>query len=275
MDEKDQERLRLLLELFPNAAAQLRGALGNIEFAVSRIVPPEARDFNREMDRNAALLYQSYYRLLRLVNNFSDAPFLLDNKPLDLVDRDLTVLVGDVCRKAEAMAELRGLYLEFESQLPEGHLVAVHPQGIERLLLNLLSNAFKFTPAGGSVRVGLQKVGERILLTVTDTGCGISEELLPTLFDRCLHTERRDPAPHGLGLGLPICQGIARAHGGQMMAVSAPGKGTRMTLSLPDRRSDHPVISDLSFDYAGGFDRVLLELSDALPMEAFLQRRTD
>ena len=64
MDEKDQERLRLLLELFPNAAAQLRGALGNIEFAVSRIVPPEARDFNREMDRNAALLYQSYYRAL-------------------------------------------------------------------------------------------------------------------------------------------------------------------------------------------------------------------
>lgn len=275
MDEKDQERLRLLLELFPNAAAQLRGALGNIEFAVSRLVPPEARDFDREMDRNAALLYQSYYRLLRLVNNFSDAPYLLDDKPLELVDRDLAVLVGELCRKAEAMAELRGLHLTFESQLPEGHLVAVHPEGIERLLLNLLSNAFKFTPAGGSVRVGLQKVGENILLTVTDTGCGISEELLPTLFDRCLHTDRWDPAPHGLGLGLPICQGIARAHGGQMMAVSTPGKGTRMTLSLPDRRSDHPVISDLPFDYAGGFDRVLLELSDALPMEAFLQRRTD
>ena len=275
MDEKDQERLRLLLELFPNAAAQLRGALGNIEFAVSRLVPPEARDFNREMDRNTALLYQSYYRLLRLENNFSDAPYLLDDKPLELVDRDLAVLVGELCRKAEAMAELRGLHLTFESQLPEGHLVAVHPEGIERLLLNLLSNAFKFTPAGGSVRVGLQKVGENILLTVTDTGCGISEELLPTLFDRCLHTDRRDPAPHGLALGLPICQGIARAHGGQMMAVSTPGKGTRMTLSLPDRRSDHPVISDLPFDYAGGFDRVLLELSDALPMEAFLQRRTD
>ena len=48
-----------------------------------------------------------------------------------------------------------------------------------------------------------------------------------------------------------------------------------MTLSLPDRRSDHLVISDLPFDYAGGFDRVLLELSDVLPMEAFLQRRTD
>ena len=60
-----------------------------------------------------------------------------------------------------------------------------------------------------------------------------------------------------------------------MMAVSTPGKGTRMTLSLPDRRSDHLVISDLPFDYAGGFDHVLMELSDALPSRAFLQKYLD
>lgn len=274
MDEKDREQLRLLLELFPNVAAQLRGALGNMEFAVSRLAPPEARDFNCELDRNAAVLYQSYYRLLRLVNNFSDAAKLLDTAPLPLYDRDLTELVGEVCRKAEPMAELLRLQFQFRSEL-KPHLVAVNPEGLERLLLNLLSNAFKFTPAGGSVTVELKAARGKVLLCVADSGCGISEELMPTLFDRYLHTDRMDPPPHGLGLGLPICQQIARAHGGRLMAVSTPGKGTQITLSLPDRLSGNPVVSDLPFDYAGGFDRTLMELSDALPSEAFLQRSTD
>ena len=274
MDEKDQEQLRLLLELFPNVAAQLRGALGNIEFAVSRLAPPEARDFNRELDQNAAVLYQSYYRLLRLVNNFSDAAKLLDAAPPPLYDRDLAELVGGVCRKAEPMAELLHLRFQFRSEL-KPHPVAVNPDGLERLLLNLLSNAFKFTPAGGSVTVELKAAHGKVLLCVADSGRGIPEELMPTLFDRYLHTDRMDPPPHGLGLGLPICQQIARAHGGQLMVVSTPGKGTRVTLSLPDRLSGNPVVSDLSFDYAGGFDRTLMELSDALPPEAFLQRNTD
>jgi len=274
MDEKEKERQRLLLELLPNVSAQLRGALGNIGIAVSRLAPPDVRDENAQMDQDAAILYQSYYRLLRLVNNFSDAAWMLSEEPVALCDRDLSELVGEICQKAEPLAEMLQLKLEFHSEL-KPHRVAVNPEGLERLLLNLLSNAFKFTPAGGSVTVELKAAQGWIKLLVTDTGCGISDELMPTLFDRYNHSQRRDPYPHGLGLGLSICKRIAQAHGGTIMARSAPGEWTQIIVSLPDQRSGNTTVSDLPFDYAGGFNRTLLELSDALPVKCFTQRHTD
>ncbi|MEG1682523.1 MAG: sensor histidine kinase, partial [Oscillospiraceae bacterium] len=254
---------QLLTQLFPNAAAQLRSALGNIEIAMSHLAPPDKREADGDLDAAAAILYQSYYRLLRLVNNLSDAPLLLEDSPLPLEDRDLVSLTEELCHRAEPQAELLGLQLRFSSTM-DSHLVAVNAPKIQRLLLNLLSNAFKFTPRGGSVTVGLKPVSGKLLLSVADTGCGISDELAATLFDRYLHTDRMDPPPHGLGLGLPLCRRIAVGHGGDLITVPRLSQGLTIALSLPDRRVGNGVLSDLRFDYTGGFNPTLLELSDAL-----------
>ena len=143
------------------------------------------------------------------------------------------------------------------------------------LFRSLLSNAFKFTPAGGTVTVGVRFSGKRALLSVSDTGCGIQEDLMPFLFDRYLRDEVQAPDPHGLGLGLAICQHIAERHGGTMIAESRPGQGSRFTLSLPDRRCGTADVSDVKFDYSGGFNPLLLALADALPPQAFSQRHLD
>ena len=71
-----------------------------------------------------------------------------------------------------------------------------------------------------------------------------------------------------MGLGLTLCSRIARGHGGILTAESHPGKGSRFTVSLPDRQMGS-TISDLSFDYSGGFNRILLALADSMPPEAF------
>ncbi|MEG1684243.1 MAG: sensor histidine kinase [Oscillospiraceae bacterium] len=269
-DENEQ----LLTRLFPSAAAQLRSALGNIQIAISRLAPADKRKIDGALDADTAILYQSYYRLLRLVNNFSDAPLLLEDKPLPLEDRDLVALTADICRRAEPQAELLGLQLRFSCTMGS-HPVAINAVKIERLLLNLLSNAFKFTPRGGSVTVSLKPVSGKLLLSVADTGCGISDDLASTLFDRYLHTERMDPPPHGLGLGLPLCHWIAVGHGGDLVTVPRTTPGLTIALSLPDRRVGNSVVSDLRFDYTGGFNLTLLELADALPVEAFAQRNMD
>ena len=86
-----------------------------------------------------------------------------------------------------------------------------------------------------------------------------------------IQTARTSPPPHGLGLGLSLCRRIAARHGGMLMAESQMGKGSRFTLSLPDRQVDGAV-SDIPFDYAGGFNRTLLALADALPAQSFLIR---
>lgn len=262
-----------LAALFPDIAAQLRRGLSNLHMVTSQLVPEAAREQDPALDAKAALMDQSYYQLLRLANSMTSASLLTSDTPLQLRDRDLVHLVGSVCSKAGDLAPLLGLELRFICA-PERHMCAVCPDLLEQLLYHLLSNAFKFTPAGGAVTVELRFKDKQILLSVEDTGCGIPEERLPTLFDRYCHPGQMDPPPHGLGLGLPLCRRIAEGHRGMLLAESKVGKGSRFTLALPDQTIGSGV-SDIPFDYAGGFNRTLLALADALPPKAFLHNNQD
>lgn len=270
----DNDKEELLHQVFPSIASQLRGSLGNIHSALNRIAPVEERERDARLDADAALLYQSYYRILRVVNNLTDASGLLDDAPLPVENDDIVGFCHDLCRRSEDLARLRGHELLFKSE-KSGHIMAFNSEYLERLLLNLLSNAFKFTPEGGTVTVSVKVRPSVVELTVLDTGEGIPQELLPTLFDRYLHVGRMDPPPHGLGLGLPICRRIAAGHGGSIMVTSTEGVGTRVVVSLPNRQTDTVRVKDMGFDYAGGFNHTLLELSDALPYTAFTHRDLD
>ena len=258
--------------LFSNIAAQLRGGLSNLHLAAAQLVSAEAREQDPELDARAALLDQSYYQLLRLVNNLSAAAqYLGSDRPLPLQDRDVVETVRDLCAQAGGPASLLGLELRFICA-PEQHVCAFHQASLELLIHQLLSNAFKFTPSGGTVTVELKFHAKRMLLSVEDTGGGIPPEHLEALFDRYLHGEPLAPAPQGLGLGLPLCRAIAEGHGGTIMAESVVGKGSRFTLSIPDRQIGTSGVSDIALDYSGGFNRTLLALADALPARAFLLR---
>ena len=256
-----------LAALFPAIAAQMRCALSNLHLAAAQLAPESAREQDPRLDARAAVLDQSYYQLLRLVNTLSAAARLSSDLPLSLEDRDIVELVSEICQRAGALAPLLDLEVRFSCPM-EHHLCAFAPDALEQLLYHLLSNAFKFTPAGGTVTVELRRSQGRILLRVSDTGCGISEERLATLFAPPQQPDRPAPPPHGVGLGLSLCRRIAEAHGGTLMAESRPGKGSRFTLSLPDRQSGQQV-QDIRFDYSGGFNRTLLALADALPARAF------
>ena len=261
-------------ELFPSIATQVRYALSNIHLAAVAMATPEQRENNPELDRHAALLDQSYYQLLRLVNNLTTAAYMKESLPFPLQDRDLADLLGSLCCKCASLAAMMQIRLNF--MCAASHLTcAVYRDSLELLLYQLLSNSLKFTPAGGSITVELKTVGDRVMLSVADTGSGIDPELLSSLFDRYLHKDLMNPSPHGLGLGLPLCRRIAEGHGGNIFAESKPGKGTKITLSIPLRRTGIAAVQDMPFDYCGGFNKTLLELSDALPRDAFLQQNQD
>ena len=268
--EQDENHLA---SLFPDVATQLRVALSNLHLAAVRLAPAEARENDPALDKKAALFDQSYYRLLRRVNSLSSAAWLTNSDPLPLQDRDIVTLVREICEKAGDLAPLLGLELRFVCTM-ERHICAVAPDALEQAVYQLLSNAFKFTPAGGTVTVELQVKKKLVLLSVTDTGRGIPEERLPTLFDRYLHGGQPDPLSHGLGLGLPLCRRVAEGHGGTLMARSRIGEGSQFTLSLPDQQVGGGV-SDIRFDYTGGFNRTLMNLADALPVKAFLRNNQD
>jgi signal transduction histidine kinase len=115
---------------------------------------------------------------------------------------------------------------------------------IREMLLNLIDNAIKYTPAGGAVGVGLSEEDGAVVMTVRDSGIGIAPGDLPHIFDRFW---RADPARSrtgdrpGTGLGLAITKWIAEAHGGSITVQSRPGRGTIFTVRLP-RRSVVPAL---------------------------------
>ncbi len=103
-----------------------------------------------------------------------------------------------------------------------------------RVFLNLLDNAVQFTPAGGRVEAAIRATPDRVMVTVTDTGCGIPPADLPFIFERFYRVDKaRARRSGGTGLGLAIAREIVRAHGGEITAASEPGVGSRFTVSLP------------------------------------------
>jgi len=106
------------------------------------------------------------------------------------------------------------------------------PRWLHQVITNLLTNALKFTPAGGTVTVDVRAAGTDAVLTVTDTGTGISEDELPHIFDR-FWRGRQAAQTSGSGIGLAIAAELALAHGGRLTATSEVGRGTQMTLTLP------------------------------------------
>lgn len=275
MKEYSQEELRLLTEVLPNVAQELRGAMANVYAAANRLAPASARENDERVDKNASVFMQSYYRMYRVVGNLTDARMLAEaGRFSTLVNDDIVGVVRGVCERAEALFEGEGVTLEFISD-KSGHVIRMDAALIERMLLNLLSNALKFTPAGGRVEVRVRVAPRSVYLTVADTGRGIAPEELESVFDRFLDTAAISPPPHGMGLGLALCRRIAQGHGGAIVAESEEGRGARFTVSLPNERSDSVMLRQGGAIFTEGFNETLLGLSDALSVGAFSYKYLD
>lgn len=166
-----------------------------------------------------------------LVSNFVEfsrieaGRHVVDRRPVDLVE-----VLSRLVQHHAPRARRKGVELTLdEAPMPE--IEGDRPQ-IERVLVNLLGNAIKYTPRGGRIRVHARHDGHAVAISVQDTGPGIGAEDLPAIFEKY----RRAPAAHrvdGVGLGLFIARTIARAHGGDVQVASAPGRGSTFTLVLP------------------------------------------
>lgn len=271
-DHRSDENIN---DVLGQVAYQMKETMDTMYAALQRIAPAEARDADGELDDNAAMLTRNFYRLRRLSGNLEeagnlDAPLIPPQKNDDIIG-----LCAAVTERAQHPAEMLGLTLEFKSER-SSYIIALDAMRIERLLLNLLSNAFKFTPAGGKVTVEVRVTPRQVELSVSDTGRGISPEQMEGLFDRYRRMNFPDGSPRGLGLGLPICRKIAADHGGTLVVLSDEGKGTTVIASLENKKSVMLTMNTwIAPDYSGGFNRTLLELADALPRQAFSSKLID
>jgi signal transduction histidine kinase len=148
---------------------------------------------------------------------------------------DLRDLVNEASETASILGEAPGITVRTER--PETPvLIPIDRSRIRQLLLNLVTNAIKYTPSGGKVSIGLVDQGESVALIVGDNGIGIPAADLPHVFDRFYRVDTarsRTGQRPGAGLGLAITKWIAEAHGGNITVQSRPGRGTVFTVTLP------------------------------------------
>jgi signal transduction histidine kinase len=136
-------------------------------------------------------------------------------------------------------ADEKNLRIDVDIDAASG-VVLGDPGRLQQVVSNLLANAIKFTPEGGSVRVGLRDGGDSLRVVVSDTGQGIDPAFLPHVFDRFRQEDGTRTRRHGgLGLGLSIVRDLVHLHGGSVSAESAgPGQGAKFTVTLPRHVED-------------------------------------
>jgi signal transduction histidine kinase len=152
--------------------------------------------------------------------------------PLRVEEFYLNDVVEEACRAMKVIAAANGVSLTVD--LAEDVAFSGDEDLIRRLITNLLDNAIKYTPSGGSVSVKLASEQTAVKIIVSDTGQGIPAEAAAHVFERFYRVDKaRSRAEGGSGLGLAIARWIAEAHKGSIDLVSIPGKGSEFTVSMP------------------------------------------
>ncbi|GAA2356773.1 PAS domain-containing sensor histidine kinase [Dactylosporangium salmoneum] len=230
--ELDKVRADLVATVSHELRTPLTSILGNVEVIVDgdagEVAPPQARLLGA-VERNARRLLALIEDLLML-SRIEAGAVKINASPVQL----RAVVAGAL----EALQAVRGQReVRLDVDLPEEPLV-VHGDRdqLERVIINLLDNALKFTPSGGSARLSAGLDGEQVRLTVADTGMGIPEDEIEQIFEQFFRSSRsHERQSQGTGLGLAITKSIVERHGGRIWAAPAAGRGTVVTCLLPHR----------------------------------------
>jgi signal transduction histidine kinase len=217
----DEQRRSFMADVTHELRTPLSVIRGQAEAIADGVYPADAAHLAPILDATQAL--DRLVEDLRTLAMTDAGNLVLTKEPTDLGQ-----LVQDTVDSFRSQAESAGVSLtaEVADNLPA---VEVDPARIRQVISNLLSNAIRHTPSGGSVKVALNSPSDQVTLTVADTGEGIPPELLPHVFERFM----KGPNSTGSGLGLAIARDIATAHSGELAITSDPnGTVARLTLAI-------------------------------------------
>ena len=225
----DRERRELTTAISHDLRTPLASLRAMVEALDDGLVSgDEATRYHTTMRREIERLNRMIDDLLELAR--LDAGALQLNRERVSVEE----IAADVVDALRPQARLKGVTVDLSTNGPVGALL--DGSRIERAIANLLRNAIGHTPEGGKVAVDVGRANGWIDVRVADTGEGIETADLPRIWERFYRAEksrRREPDDDGAGLGLAIVRGIVEAHGGSVIAESAPGKGATFTMRLP------------------------------------------
>jgi two-component system OmpR family sensor kinase/two-component system sensor histidine kinase BaeS len=220
LESSEAERKRLLADVTHELRTPLTVIQGNIEAIIDEVHPPDAVHLRAILDETQVLS--------RLIDDLRTVS-IADAGALTLHREEIVIgrLIRDTVASFDTQAAAAGVTLTVDADGAGNAMV--DPIRVREVLNNVIANALRYTPRGGSVVVGASGDDQRVSVTVRDTGAGIPPDVLPHIFDRFTHA----PDSPGAGLGLAIAKSLVTAHGGEISATSTIGQGTEVRFTLP------------------------------------------
>jgi signal transduction histidine kinase len=220
-----------------NPLATVRLSAAVLDQKLARLSGAEAlRPRVAAVDRAALLMVGLITRMLDAARLDAGQSLAVEPRP-----ESVSEVIGEALSLIEPQAARQGVHLE--QRLTPGLMALCDRERILQVLVNLLGNGVKFTPAGGTVTVETREASGEVCVAVRDTGPGIPEDEQPRLFQR--HWQSQGTAHRGSGLGLYIAKGLVEAHGGRLWVESAVGAGSTFHFTLPrapERHPPHPTL---------------------------------
>ncbi|MEH2237559.1 response regulator [Nostoc sp.] len=276
--QKTRQQAERLLELdkqktefFQNISHEFRTPITLIQGPLeSAVAAGEGLSYSQ-----SAIALRNSRRLLRLVNQLLDLQRLdagrmqPNFRPCDLVE-----FVSQIVESFRPYCEKKGLHLT--TQLDECSTVYLDMEKFDKVVYNLLSNAMKFTPEGGTISIRLKSDTDRCILQVQDTGIGIIKEQIPHLFERFRQAEgSANRSYEGSGLGLALVKELVELHGGQVTVESVYGEGTTFSLWLVTGNTHLPAQQVLETPAELNTSRASVELADLELVESTIDNIED
>lgn len=277
----EQELTRYKLVFFTNIAHEFRTPLtlmqGSLE-KEKRIM--KANRWQTELEKTIRVMDKSVQRMLRLIDQLLEFRKMQAGKlKLSLQETDAVMFVKGICRMFDDAAESKEIAYSFESSEP-AYAMFLDQQMIDKVVFNLLSNAFKYTPAKGTVSVSLSFT-DVMTIRVADTGVGIPQEKRAQLFSRFMQSSYTGES---FGIGLHLTHELVRTHHGEITYQENEGGGSVFVVTIPLQKDcyeasdflvkDSPILkADLAKEREGQ-DEKLIEVVPSAPPSAPLNRRT-
>lgn len=276
----EQELIRYKLVFFTNIAHEFRTPLTLIQGSLEkekRIM--KTNHWQLELEKTVRTMDKSVQRMLRLIDQLLEFRKMQTGKlKLSLQETDVVMFVQGICKMFDDAAESKQIDFKFESQLP-AYLMYLDQQMIDKVVFNLLSNAFKYTPAKGTISVSLSFT-DVLTIRVADTGVGIPQEKRAQLFSRFMQSSYTGES---FGIGLHLTHELVRTHHGEITYQENEGGGSVFVVTIPLQKDcyeasdflvkDSPILkADLTKERDGQEEKT----TDAVPSapSAPLNRRT-
>lgn len=265
--EETREYNKLKVEFFSNLSHELKTPL-NIIFSTTQLLSLYSNNENfnsNKIDNHLGIMKQNCYRLLRLVNNLIDMTEIDSGYlKINLQNEDIVKIVEDITLSTAEYVESNSRTIIFDTEIEE-KIIAFDPEKIERIILNLISNAIKFTKPNDEILVNIYDKKKSICISVRDTGKGIPKEKQEIIFERFRQVDNLLSRSHeGSGIGLSLVKSLVEMHEGSIYVNSTIGEGTEFIIELPIklicRDNTEELIND--YTYKANVEKIQIEFSD-------------